>query len=431
MSPASYRQRIVGAEDAVKVIQSGDRVWIHPGTATPQRLVDAMVARAGELKDVELVHLLHFGTADYVKPEMEGHFRANNFFIGANVRQAVNEGRADTIPIFLGEVPALFLNGGMRIDAVLLHLSPPDEHGFCSFGCGVDCTRAAAQMAKVRIAQINPKMPRCLGNSFIHVSKLDYIVEVDDPIITYVPHPVTEMHKTIASFIAPLIEDGSTLQMGIGGVPDAVLLYLDDKKDLGVHTEMFGKGIVPLIEKGILTGDRKTLLQGKIVGSFFFGDEELYDFCDNNPLFEFRPTEFTNDPYVIAENDKMVAINSALQVDLSGQVCADSIGYAFYSGFGGQVDFIRGAARSKGGKPIIALPSTAKDGAISRIVPMLDLGAGVVTTRADVHYVVTEFGAAYLHGRNVRQRAEALITIAHPNFRDELTQFCREHKIFK
>jgi 4-hydroxybutyrate CoA-transferase len=314
---------------------------------------------------------------------------------------------------------------------VLLHLSPPDEHGFCSFGCGVDCTRAAAQTAKTRIAQINPKMPRCLGNSFIHVNKLDYIVEVDDPIITYVPHPVTEMHKKIAGFIAPLIEDGSTLQMGIGGVPDAVLLYLDDKKDLGVHTEMFGKGIVPLIEKGILTGDKKTLLQGKIVASFFFGDEELYDFCDNNPLFEFRPTEFTNDPYVIAENDKMVAINSALQVDLTGQVCADSIGYSFYSGFGGQVDFIRGAARSKGGKPIIALPSTAKDGAISRIVPMLDLGAGVVTTRADVHYVVTEFGDAYLHGKNVRQRAEALINIAHPKFRDELTDFCREHKIFK
>lgn len=431
MSSARYRERIVSAEEAVRAIKSGDRVWIHPGTATPQHLVDAMVARAEDLWDVEICHLMHFGTAEYVKPEMEKHFRANNFFIGTNVREAVNEGRSDFVPIFLSEIPELFLSGEMPLDIALLHLSPPDEHGFCSFGCGVDCTKVAAQVAGTRIAQINPNMPRALGNSFIHVSKLDYIVEVDEPVITFKPPEIISMHKKIARFIAPLIEDGSTLQMGIGGVPDAVLLFLGDKKDLGVHTEMFGEGVIPLIEKGILTGEKKSFLQGKIVASFFFGDKELYEFVDNNPLFELRPTEFTNDPFIVARNDKMVAINSAIQIDLTGQVCSDSIGYRFYSGIGGQVDFIRGAARSKGGKPIIAIPSTAKDDTISRIVPLLDQGAGVVTSRGDIHYVVTEFGVAYLHGKNVRQRAEALINIAHPKFRDELTQFCKEHKIFK
>ena len=432
MSAADYRKRIVEPQEAVKAIKSGDRVWIHPGTATPTRLVEAMTARGPELEDVEVVHLLHFGPAGYAEPEMEGHFRANNFFIGANVRRAVNEGRADFIPIFLSEVPRLFHRGEMEIDVALLHLSPPDEHGFCSFGVGVDCTKAAAQHARLRIAQINPHMPRALGDSFIHVRKLDYIVEVDDAILGLKPRPITEMHKKIARHIAELIEDGATLQMGIGGVPDAVLLFLDDKNDLGVHTEMFGDGIIPLIQKGILTGERKTLHPGKVIASFFFGSEsgELYDFVDNNPIFEFHPSDYTNDPFIIAQNEKFIAINSAIQVDLTGQVCADSIGYEFYSGIGGQVDFIRGAARSKGGKAIIALPSTAKKGSISRIVPLLDRGAGVVTSRGDVHYVVTEYGSAYLHGRNVRQRAEALIAIAHPDFRDELTSFCREMKIF-
>ncbi len=431
MNPADFRKRFVEPGEAVKAIESGNRVWIHPGAASPVRLVEAMVARAPELRDVEVIHLMHFGPGGYVDPEMEGHFRANNFFLGANMRTAVNEGRADYIPIFLSEISQLFIEGIMPVDVVLLNLSPPDEHGFCSFGCGVDNTKAAAQHARVRIAQINPNMPRTLGNSFIHVNKLDYMVEVDDPILELKPKPVTELHKSIARHIAPLIEDGSTLQMGIGGIPDAVLLFMEDKSDLGVHTEMFSDGIVPLIEKGIINGERKTLHAGKVVASFFFGSKSLYEFCDNNPIFEFRPTEYANDPFIIARNDKMVAINSAIQIDLTGQVCSDSIGYWFYSGIGGQVDFVRGAARSKGGKPIIALPSTAKGGKVSRIVPMLDHGAGVVTSRGDVHYVATEFGIAYLHGKNVRQRAEELIAIAHPDFHDELTEFCREHKIFR
>ena len=432
MTAADYRKRIVSPEKAVEAIESGNRVWIHPGTATPVSLVEAMTARGPELSDVEIIHLLHFGPAGYAAPELEGHFRANNFFIGPNVRDAVNDGRADFIPIFLGEVPGLFHRGEMEIDVALLHLSPPDEHGFCSFGVGVDCTKAAAQRAKVRIAQINPNMPRALGDSFIHVRKLDYIVEVDEPIITLKPNPITELHKKIASHVAELIDDGSTLQMGIGGVPDAVLLFLEDKNDLGVHTEMFSDGIIGMIEAGIINGERKTLHTGKVVASFFFGAEggKLYDFVDNNPIFEFHPSDYTNDPFIIAQNDRFVAINSAIQVDLTGQVCADSIGYEFYSGIGGQVDFIRGAARSKGGKAIIALPSTAKDDTISRIVPLLDRGAGVVTSRGDVHYVVTEYGSAYLHGKNVRQRAEALINISHPDFRDDLTDFCKEMKIF-
>lgn len=429
MINAEWRKRIVSPEEAVRAISSGDRVWIHPGTATPQRLVDAMVARGHELENVEICHLLHFGTADYVKPEFAGHFRANNFFIGGNVRKAVNEGRADFIPIFLGEVPALFRTGEMKLDVALLHLSPPDEHGFCSYGVGIDCTKAAAETARIRIAQINPKMPRSLGDSFIHIRKLDHIIECDDPILEHNAEPLSDIHHRIAAHIAPLIEDGSTLQMGIGGVPDAVLELLVDKNDLGVHTEMYSDGIIPMIQKGIINGEKKTLHPGKVVASFFFGSKELYSFTHNNPIFEFHPTEYTNDPFIVAQNEKMVAINSAIQVDLTGQVCADSIGYTFYSGIGGQVDFIRGAARSKGGKPIIALPATAKDDTISRIVPVLDRGAGVVTSRGDVHYVVTEFGAAYLHGKNIRQRAEALIQVAHPKFHDELTAFCRKQRI--
>jgi 4-hydroxybutyrate CoA-transferase len=429
MIRAEWRKRIVTPEKAVECIKSGNRVWVHPGTATPQRLVDAMVARGKDLQDVEVTHILHFGTADYVKPEFKGHFRNNNFFLGPNTRGAVNEGRADFVPIFLGEVPLLFKNGEMPIDVAMLHLSPPDEHGFCSYGVGVDCTKAAAQAAECRIAQINPNMPRALGDAFIHIGKLDYIVEVDDPIHELKPKKLTDMHRGIAANIAPLIEDGATLQLGIGGVPDAVLELLEDKKDLGVHSEMFSDGIIPMIQKGIITGEKKTLHPGKVIAGFFFGTAELYDFVDNNPIFEFHPSDYTNDIVNIARNDNMVAINSAIQVDLTGQVCSDSMGYKFYSGIGGQVDFIRGAARSKGGKPIIALPSTAKDGTISRIVPFLDKGAGVVTSRGDVHYVVTEYGAAYLHGKNIRQRAEALINIAHLDFRDELIQFCKEHKV--
>jgi len=431
MKNAIWRNKICTADEAVQSIQDGDRVWIHPGTATPRVLVEAMTNRGSELSDVEVVHLLHFGDAPYTRPEYEGHFRNNNFFLGGNVRPAVNEGRADFIPIFLAEVPKLFLSGEMPVDVALINVTPPDEHGFCSYGCGVECTLAAAKVARTVIAQINPQMPRTMGDSFIHISKISHIVEVDEPVIELKGKTITELHRGIARNIEPLIEDGACLQLGIGGVPDAVLELMGDKKDLGVHTEMFSDGIIPMIEQGIINGDKKTFHQGKVIAGFFFGTKELYEYCDNNPIFEFHPSDYTNDIINVARNDNMVAINSAIQVDLTGQVCADSIGYNFYSGIGGQVDFIRGAARSKGGKPIIALPSTAKGDSISRIVPTLDQGAGVVTSRGDVHYVVTEFGVAYLHGKNIRQRAEALIDIAHPNFKQDLEDFCKKQKIFR
>jgi 4-hydroxybutyrate CoA-transferase len=431
MKGAEWRQRLVTAHEAVEAIKSGNRVWIHPGTATPNELVQAMVDKGKQWTDVEIVHLLHFGKADYTKPEFEGHFRCNNMFLGANVREAVNEGRSDFIPLFLSEAPGLMLSGEMPVDVALLNVTPPDEYGYCSYGCGVDCTKAASQAAKIRIAQINPSMPRTMGDSFIHISKLHHIVEVDETPIELKGHELTDLHHNIAKHIEPLIDDGSTLQLGIGGVPDAVLELMGSKKDLGVHTEMFSDGIIPMIESGVINGEKKTFHPGKVIAGFFFGTKKIYEFAHNNPVFEFHPSDYTNDILNVSRNDNMVAINSALQVDLTGQVCADSIGYSFYSGIGGQVDFIRGAARAKGGKPIIALPSTAKGGTISRIVPYLDQGAGVVTSRGDVHYVVTEFGVAYMHGKNIRQRAKALIDIAHPDFQEDLTEFCYKQKIFR
>jgi len=415
-----YRRKVTTAADALRAVRSGDRIYIHPGCATPIVLVDALVARGFELENVEIVHLMTFGAADYIKPEMEGHFRHNAVFIGANVREAVNAGRADYTPIFLSEIEALFRSGQMPIDVALIQVSPPDEHGFCSFGVGVDCTLSAAQCARTVIAEVNAQMPRSLGDSFIHVTKLDHIVETSRPLLELARVRMGPLHAAIGEHIAGLIEDGATLQMGIGGVPDAVLFYLRDRKHLGIHTEMFSDGIVELVEDRVITCERKTLHPGKIIASFTLGTRTVFDFIDNNPIVELHPVYYTNDPFIIAQNDKMVAINSALQVDLTGQICADSIGHFFYSGFGGQVDFIRGAARSRGGKPIIALPSTAKDGTVSRIVPMLDPGAGVVDTRAHVHYVATEYGVAYLHGKTIRERAESLIAIAHPKFRGEL-----------
>jgi acyl-CoA hydrolase len=423
-------ERAVTAAEAVECVRSGDRIWIHPGCAEPELLVDALVARSEELEDVEIVHLMLMGSARYTDEVMKGHFRHNGFFLGKNVRKAVNEGRADYIPIFLSEIPRLFYEGRMQIDVALIHVSPPDEHGFCSLGVGVDCTLAAADTAKIVLAQINPRMPRTLGDSFIHVNKIDYFVKVDTPVIELERLRMSDLHKEIGRNVAGLIEDGSTLQMGIGGIPDAVLFFLREKRDLGVHTEMFSDGVMELMESGIITNDKKTLHRGKSVVSFVLGSAKLYEYIDNNPVFEFRPSDYVNDPFIISRNEKMVAINSAIQVDLTGQVVADSIGYSIYSGIGGQVDFVRGAARSKGGKPIIALPSTALDGKVSRIVARLDDGAGVVTSRGDVHYVVTEYGVAYLHGKNLRERAQALIRIAHPDFRKELEDFARERKIF-
>ena len=425
-----FRNRVTTADDAVKDIRSGDRVWIHPGCNTPTLLIDAMVARAPELENVEVVHILTLAPAPYVAPGMEGHFRHRSLFTGANVRAAVNEGRADFVPIHLHDVPALISRGQMPIDVSLIHISTPDEHGFCSYGVGVDATKTAVEHSRTVIAMVNRQMPRTLGDSFVHVSKLTRVVEVDVPLIEHpMSEEVSEVARKIGGNIASLITDGATIQMGIGEIPDAVLDFLGDKKHLGVHTEMFSDGLVDLFEAGVVTNEKKSLHRGKIVASFVIGTRRAFDFVDNNPFMEFHPNEYVNDPYVVARNDKMVAINSALAVDLTGQVCADSIGTTIYSGFGGQLDFIRGAARSDGGVPIIALPSTAKDGTLSRLVNTLIPGSGVVTTRADVHYVVTEYGVANLFGRSIRERARSLIDISHPDFREELERAATERNL--
>jgi len=425
-----YRRRVTTAAEALKVVRSGDRVYVHPGCAEPESLVEALVARKDELENVEVVHIMTMGTAPYVAPEMDGHFRHRSLFAGANARVAINEGRADYTPIFLSEIAGLFANRILPLDVALVQVSPPDEHGFCSFGVGIEVTKPAAEHARIVIAEMNRQTPRTLGDSFIHVHKLNHIVPVDRPMLELPRLRMTELHSQIGAHAAGLIEDGSTLQMGIGGIPDAVLFHLQSKKDLGVHTEMFSEGVIELVNRGIINNEKKTLHPGKIIASFVLGSRALYDFIDNNPICEFHPSHYVNDPFVIAKNDKMVAINSALQVDLTGQVCADSIGYSIYSGFGGQVDFIRGSARSNGGKPIIALPSTAKNDTVSRITICLDEGAGVVTSRGDVHFVVTEFGVADLYGRSIRERAKALINIAHPKFRDELTAQAKARNYF-
>jgi acyl-CoA hydrolase len=349
-------------------------------------------------------------------------------FIGANVREAVNDGRADYTPIYLSEIEELFESGAMPIDVALIEVSPPDSHGFCSFGVGVDTTLTAAKCAKHVVAQVNAQMPRTYGDSFIHVSDIDVIVESTRPLCALEKTEPSEMQVAIARNVASLIEDGAVLQTGIGGIPDAVLPLLMNRKDLGVHSELVSDGVIPLIEAGVINGARKNFKPRKVILGFALGSKDLFDFVDNNPIFEFHPTAYTNDPLSIARNDNMVAINSALQVDLTGQVCSDSIGTYFYSGIGGQVDFLRGAAHSKGGKPIIALQSTAKDESVSRIVPMLSPGAGVVTSRGLIRYVVTEYGVAYLHGKSIRERAKALIEIAHPKFRDELYRYCEKTK---
>ena len=422
----AYRRKTMTAMEAVQCIQSGMRVYVHSGCAEPETLVEALTARAPFVKDVEIVHFMTAGRADYTAPEFEGHFRQNSLFIGANVRKAVNEGRADYTPLFLGEAEALFENGEMPLDVTLVQVAPPDAHGFCSMGVDVCATLTAARCAKLVIAQVNDQMPHTYGDSFLHVNDIDVAVEVSRPLCELKPVEITDVHHGIGKHISGLIQDGSTLQLGIGGIPDAVLLELTNHRDLGIHSELVSDTVIPLIEAGVINGSQKTIHLGKVILGFVLGSKKLFDFVDNNPMFEFHPSKYVNDPWIIARNDKMVAINSAVQVDLTGQVCADSIGTSFYSGFGGQVDFIRGAARSKGGKPIIAIPSTAKNGAVSRIAPMLDAGAGVVTSRGDVHYVITEFGVAYLHGKTIRQRAEALIEIAHPKFREELYAHCEK-----
>jgi 4-hydroxybutyrate CoA-transferase len=423
-----YKRKLKTADEALECVKSGMRVYIQPGCAEPETLVEALMRRGPEVYNVEIVHMMTMGCAPYVAPEMAGHFRHNAMFIGANVRDAINEGRADYTPIYLSEIEGLFESGAMPIDVALIEVSPPDSHGFCSFGVGVDTTLTAAKVARHVVAQVNDNMPRTYGDSFIHVSEIGVFVESSRPLCAVTIPPPNDLHTAIARNVAGLIDDGAVLQTGIGGIPNAVLPLLMDRKDLGVHSELVSDGVIPLIEAGVLTGARKNYKPRKIILGFALGTKRLFDFVDNNPIFEFQRTSYTNDPGFIARNDNMVAINSALQVDLTGQVCSDSIGNQFYSGIGGQVDFLRGASRAKGGKAIIAISSTAKHGTISRIVPMLDPGAGVVTSRGLVRYVVTEYGVAYLHGKSVRERAQALIAIAHPDFREELQKYCEESK---
>ena len=423
-----YKKKLRTAEEAVRCVTSGTRVYIQPGCAEPETLVEALMQRAPYVHDVEIVHMLTMGTAPYVAPDMAGHFRHNAMFIGGNVRDAINDGRADYTPIYLSEIEGLFESGAMPIDVALVQVSPPDAHGFCSYGIGVDTTLTAAKCARFVVAQVNDQMPRTFGDSFVHIDDLDVLVDFSRPLPEMKKPEITEIHTGIARNVASLIEDGSVLQTGIGGIPDAVLSMLMDRRDLGIHSEMISDGVIPLIEAGVITGERKNFKPRKIIVGFVLGSRKVFDFVDNNPIFEFHPTAYVNDPGLIARNDQMVAINSALEVDLTGQVCSDSIGNQFYSGIGGQVDFLRGSSRSRGGKPIIAISSTAKGGTISRIVPTLSTGAGVVTSRGLVRYVVTEYGVAYLHGKSIRERAKALIEIAHPRFREALYTYCEQTK---
>jgi acetyl-CoA hydrolase len=416
-----YQSRIVSPQDAVRAIKSGDRIFLTGNVSVPQKVLGALVEYAPNLENVEVCQALTIGPADYVKPEMEGHLRVNTLFISHNVRKAVQEGRADFTPVLLSEFPLLFKRGLLPLDVAIIHVSLPDEHGFCSLGVEVGLTKTPAESAKIIIAEVNQQMPRTLGDSFIHVSRLHHIVPVDYPIVEMPmgEEGSSEVVEKIAGFVADLIPDGATMQLGIGAIPDAVLKYLHHKKDLGVHSELFSDGVIDLVNAGVMTNARKSLHPGKIIAGFMLGTRQLYDWADDNPLIELHRTEYVNDPFVIAQNERMVAINSAIEVDLTGQVCADSIGPKLYSGVGGQLDFIYGASRSKGGVPVIALPSTTtlKDGTlVTRIAAMLKEGAGVVTTRNHVRYVVTEYGVADLYGKTIRQRARQLINIAHPDF---------------
>jgi acyl-CoA hydrolase len=409
----------VTAEEAVLLIKSSQRVFVQGAAATPVRLVKAMAERSDELKNVEVVHIHTEGEAPYVDTGMQDSFQTKTFFIGKNMRKAVQEGRADFIPSFLSEVPEFFREGILPIDVAMVHVSPPDSHGYCSLGTSVDVTNAAVDTARIVIAQVNPNMPRTHGDGMIHSSQLNAMVEVFDPIFEGAAREASSEETNIGRHIANLVEDGATLQMGIGAIPNAVLAALGNHKNLGIHSEMFSDGIVPLVEKGVINGLHKKIRHEKIVGSFVVGTRKIYDFIHDNPQVELLDAGFVNNTVIISKNPKVTAINSAIEVDLTGQVCADSIGRRLFSGVGGQVDFIRGASLSKGGRPIIALPSQTNSG-ISRIVPSLKEGAGVVTTRAHVHYIVTEYGVAQLWGKSLRQRAKALIDIAHPDHRERL-----------
>ena len=423
-----YKDKIKTAPAAMKLIKSGNSIFIGTGCGQPQHLVDALVEQTGGIRDVHVIHLLTMGTAPYADEKYREKFKMNSFFIADNVRSAFERGIGNYTPIFLSEIPMEFESGRIPIDFAFISVSPPDANGLCSLGVSVDIVKSAAANSRYVIAQVNSKMPRTYGNSFLHVNQIDVLVPHDEKVIEIpVPEP-DESLRQIGQNVARLVEDGSTIECGIGNVPQALVEYLACKKDLGIHTEMFSDWIIDLVECGAITCVKKSFDRGKIVASFCMGSQRLYDYINDNPFFEFHPTEYVNDVNIISQQEKMVAINVGLEVDLTGQVCADSLGYRFYSGIGGQVDFIRGAARSRGGKAIIAMPSTAKNGQVSRIVSHLTEGAGVVTTRGDVHYVVTEYGIAYLHGKTVRERVLALINIAHPKFRIDLLQAAKTQK---
>jgi len=426
-----YKELVATPAEAVKLVKPGQRIFVGTGCAQPERLVGALVDRRDHLVDVEIVHLLTLGRAPYANKDLTRHFRVNSFFISKNVRDVIQGGLGDYTPIFLSDIPRLFTSGQLPLDVALIQVTPPDERGMCSLGISVDIVKAAAENASVVIAEVNPQMPRTLGNSRISVYDIDVLVPVDEPIIEVPLAKTTEENRKIGEYIAALIEDDSTIEFGIGAIPQSVMEFLKEKRNLGIHTEMFNDSIIDLVESGAINGTKKTSDRNKIVASFCMGTRKLYDYIDGNPIFSFHPTEYVNDSFVIGNQHKQVAINVALEIDLTGQVCADSLGTSFYSGIGGQVDFNRGAARSHGGKAIIALPSTAKDGTISRIKASLSEGAGVVTTRGDVHYVVTEYGVAYLHGKSVQERAIALISIAHPKFRAELTRAAVDAKYLR
>ena len=415
-----YKKKLVNAEEAVSKIKSNDRVVIAHATGEPLDIVDAMVKNKENYENVEIVHMVAMGKGEYAKPGMEKYFHHNSLFAGATTRDAVNSGRGDYTPCYFYEVPDLFRNGYLPVDVAIIQVSRPDKYGYCSFGISYDYTKPAAENAKLVIAEVNENMPRTLGDSFIHVSDIDYIVEVSHPLIELKPAKLGEVEKSIGRYCASLIEDGSTLQLGIGAIPDAVLMFLKDKKDLGIHSEMISDGVVDLVNAGVINNSKKTLHPGKIVVTFLMGTKKLYNFVDDNPIIASYPVDYVNDPRIIMQNYKMVSINSCVQVDLMGQICSESIGLKQISGVGGQVDFIRGANMARDGKAIIAIPSTAARGKVSRIVSLLDTGATVTTNRCDADYVVTEYGIAHLKGKTLRDRARALINVTHPDFREPL-----------
>lgn len=411
--------KTTSAARAVQYIKSNDSIFVHTAGATPNVLVDALTARHSELRNVKIYHMHTEGKAPYARSEYSESFQVNSFFVGSNVRTATQEGYADFIPSFFSEVPLMFRNGIVPLDVVLVHVSPPDKHGYCSLGISIDTTKAAVDCARTVIAQVNPQMPRTHGDGLIHISRFAAVVEVDEPLPELKPHVLTDNERKMGEYIAEMIEDRSTLQLGIGAIPDAVLSCLGNHKDLGIHTEMFSDGVIPLVEKGVITNKFKPKHKDVIVSGFLLGTRKLYDFVDDNPIVRMLDIQYVNDTAVIRRMPKMISINSAIEVDITGQVSADSIGTRIYSGVGGQMDFIRGASLSAGGKPIIALPSATSRGE-SKITSILKPGAGVVTTRAHMHYVVTEYGVAELYGKNLRERAKALIAIAHPDHREKL-----------